>query len=249
MDGVTYNTSANGNGGTATFNGGERGWGGLTFDIASHTKNTITFVVFDREGKSGFPGTAASCLTHTVTPYEWRIAYGVTPSRTSSPIPINLSHQVFWNLDGFAASSGKTVANHTLHLPFSGLRLETSKDGIPTGDIKGNKLNSKYDFWSTARPLGIGLSQAEGEDGGYNDAFLVSRSQPWSQDTHPVAILASPNSGIKLELYTDQEALHMLTWNEPHGKQAPCIFFFCCILIARIFNLLLTGILKRNNYS
>ncbi|KAI9783830.1 MAG: hypothetical protein M1839_003166 [Geoglossum umbratile] len=216
LDGAKYNVSTNGNGGAA-LNGGERGWGQLSFDIVSHTENTITFVVFDREGKSGFPGTAASCLTHTVLPYEWRIAYGVTPSRTSSAMPINLSHQVFWNLDGFAANSTKTIANHTLHLPFSGLRLETDQDGIPTGDIKGNKLGSKYDFWSATRPLGRGLNNVDGEENGYNDAFLISRSQPWDKDTHPVATLASPHSGITVDLYTDEEALHMLTWNEPHG--------------------------------
>jgi aldose 1-epimerase len=201
-----------------TINGGKHSWGRMSFDIPAHTKNSITFVVFDYSGKNGFPGTIYSSLTHTVTPYEWRIAYGVTPAVAKSPV--SLSNQVFWNLDGFARESVKTVADHTLHLPFSGLRLAIDQDGIPTGDIYGNKKNSTYNFWSASRPLGIGMTKA---DSGYNDTFLISRSQPWDWNAKPVATLASPHSGIKLDLYTDQEAVHVLTWNEEDGDQALCI--------------------------
>jgi galactose mutarotase-like enzyme len=115
-----------------------------------------------------------------------------------------LSNQIFWNLDGFARESVKTVIDHTLHLPFSGLRLDVDQDGIPTGNISRNKRNPTYDFWSACRPLGVGLGKA---DAGYNDTFLVIRSLPWDWNTKPVATLASPQSGIKLDLYTDQEVL------------------------------------------
>lgn len=225
LDGVTFNTSVNGNvnGKSMTINGGERGWGRTTFDVVSHMKDSITFVTFDR-GKNGFPGTTASSLTHTLTPYQRHIAFGVTPTMAKSPI--SLSQQVFWNLDGFTRNSTKTVGDHTLHLPYSGLRLDTDQDGIPTGDIRGNKLNSTYDFWSTSRPLSAGLNKAESNSKcsakctGYDDTFLISRSQPWSKDNNPVATLASPHSGIKLDLYTDQEALHVLTWNAQDGERA-----------------------------
>lgn len=224
LDDIRYNTSANGNvdGKPRTINGGEHGWGRMSFDVASHMKDSITFVVFDR-GKNGFPGTAVSSLTHTLTPHAWHIAFGVTPTMAKSPI--SLSQQVFWNLDGFAEGSTKTVAEHTLHLPFSGLRLAADQDGIPTGDIIGNKVNSTYDFWSASRSLATGLRAVEtsSKNGGakctgYDDTFLISRSQPWSKDNSPVATLSSPQSGIKLDLYTDQEALHVLTWNEADGS-------------------------------
>jgi aldose 1-epimerase len=200
-----------------TIDGGTSPWGRMSFDVVMHTENSITFVVFDFR-MNGFPGTVCSSLTHTVTPYEWRIAYGVTPTQTKTPI--NLSNQVFWNLDGFARESVKAVTDHTLHLPFSGLRLAVDQDGIPTGDISGNKKNSTYDFWSAPRPLGAGLSKA---NAGYSDTFLIGRSQPWDWNTQPVASLASPHSGIKLDLYTEQEALHVLTWNEEDGEHALCV--------------------------
>ncbi|ETS86471.1 hypothetical protein PFICI_00299 [Pestalotiopsis fici W106-1] len=191
VDGHTYHLSANGNNGTSTYDGGARGWSRMALDVGSHTKNSITFAVFDRPGKNGFPGSCGSSLTHSVYPNEWRISYGVTPSRTDHAIPISLSHQTFWNLDGFATG---TVSEQTLHLPFSGMRLEQDDHGIPTGDIKGNIKDSCHDFWSSPK-------------------VLVTRRSPWEKDSNPVATLSSPRSGIKVDLYTDQEAIRLLTWD------------------------------------
>jgi aldose 1-epimerase len=210
LNGITYHTSANGNNGTTTYNGGDNGWERKPFDIASHTHNSITFVFFDRPSKSGFPGTAGSSLTHSVYPYEWRISYGVTPTRTSHPIPINLSLKTYWNLDGFGTSiTSKTIAEHKLHLPFSGLRLEEDEHHVPTGDTKANRMHSAHDFWSAPRPLREGIAQR----GGYDDLFLVSRPQPWERDSNPVASLSSARSGVKVDMYTDQEAVRIVTWD------------------------------------
>ena len=206
---VEYHTSANGNEGTTTHDGGERGWSRMALDVGSHTKNSITFVVFDRAGKNGFPGNAGSSLAHTVSPYEWRIAYGVTPTRTSDPVPINLSHQTFWNLDGFHNGSSGTVAEHTLHLPFSGLRLDEDGQGIPTGDIKSNSKESCHDFWSGPRLLDECLVTK----GAYDDLYLVGRRSLGDKDSRPVATLSSPKTGISVDMYTDQEAIRLLTWD------------------------------------
>ncbi|KAK9439894.1 Glycoside hydrolase-type carbohydrate-binding, subgroup [Metarhizium brunneum] len=210
-----YHTSANGNNGTSTYNGGVGGWERTTFDVGSRTSNSITFVVFDRAGKNGFPGNSGSALTHSVYPYEWRISYGVTPTRTSDPVPINLSHKTFWNLDGFREGS-ETIKEHRLHLPFSGLRLEEDQDQIPTGNIKGNTKDSEYDFWSLPRSLDVGLARK----GSYDDLFLVNRHQPWEMDSNPVASLSSVKSGITLNMYTDQAAVRLVTWDKPYSNLA-----------------------------
>lgn len=212
---VDYHTSANGNNGTTTLDGGARGWSQNALDVGSHTKNSITFVVFDRAGKNGFPGNAGSSLAHSVYPYEWRIAYGVTPTRTSDPVPINLSHQTFWNLDGFRPGSPGTVADHTLHLPFSGLRLEEDETSVPTGNIKGNPTGSCHDFWSETKEMATCL----GRKGGYNDLYLISRRE---RDDGAVATLSSHRTGISVDMYTDQEAIRLLTWeNRPDRKYLP----------------------------
>ncbi|KAE9376019.1 putative aldose 1-epimerase family protein [Stipitochalara longipes BDJ] len=220
IDGVRYETSANGNGGTSTFNGGEQGWGRRTMDIASHSSNSVTFVIFDR-GWNGFPGTPGACITHTVTPYQWNIAIGLTPVRDSSPV--SLSQQVFWNLDGIAAETNNTVAQHKLRLPYSGFRFAMDEGNVPTGDMKSNAQGSTFDFWSGERrikdgqkfnPAGSGNAPLTGID----ETFLIARSQPWHKDDQAIAILQSDYSGIKVELYTDQEALHVHPWSSVNDK-------------------------------
>ena len=191
-------TSTNGNNGTTTWNGGEEGWEQMTFDVGSHTPNSLTFVVFDHAGKSVFPGNSSSSLTHSVYPYEWRIAYGVTPTRTRFRVPINLSYKTFFNLDGFHKGS-ETIEERRPRLPFSGLRLEEDEHGIPTGDIKGNRIDSAYNFWSAPKMLSKSLSHL----GVLDDLFLLQRPNPWNKDSSLVATLSFDRSGISVDLYTD----------------------------------------------
>ncbi|KAH8896318.1 galactose mutarotase-like protein [Thozetella sp. PMI_491] len=221
IDGVTFSAGeANGNNGTTTYNGGFKGWEHRAFDVASHTSNSITFVGFDRPSKHGFPGSAGYCMTHSVYPNEWRIAYGVTPTRTDVRIPVSLSLKTFFNLDGFGPDpDARTVAEQRLHLPFSGLRLEEDEHGIPTGDIKGNPKYSEHDFWSGPKPLREGFAQRGGPTiARYDDVYLIQRPQPWHWESKPAASLSSARSGIKMELYTDQEAVRIVTWDEEPAR-------------------------------
>ncbi|KAE8154021.1 galactose mutarotase-like domain-containing protein [Aspergillus avenaceus] len=206
VDDTLYNVTGNAHNGTALFNGGDAGWGRQTWDIAAHIDNSITFVLFDRMW-NGFPGVFASCLTHTVTPYQWRIAFGVTPLRRHGPI--NLSQQAFFNLDGFRANnSTQTIFEHTLHLPSAGLRFAVDEFGIPTGDLLSNKKGQEHDFWSSGRRIGTA---------GYDETLHLSHKQHANKEDSPVAILSSAHSGITMKLFTDQDALHVHTWDRQHG--------------------------------
>lgn len=218
LNGFTVNTPANANNGTATYNGGENGWEHRGFDVVSHSQNSVTFITVDRNKPGTIPGSCGGSIQHYVGPYEWRVAYGVTPTRVTHPIPINLSLKTYWNLDGFVGPDKRprTVAEHRLHLPFSGLRLEEDAGHIPTGDIKANRQGSAYDFWSSPKHLGEGIAQTSGR--GYDDLFLVSRRQPWERDSTPVASLSSPLSGVTVSMYTEEEALRIITWDEPDCK-------------------------------
>jgi aldose 1-epimerase len=211
-----YNVTGNVHNGTALFNGGDAGWGRQTWDIAAHINNSITFVLFDRMW-NGFPGVFASCLTHTVTPYQWRIAFGVTPLR--APGPINLSQQAFFNLDGFRGSSNatQTILEHTLHLPSAGLRFAIDELGMPTGDLLSNRIGQEHDFWSAPQEIGPRLPS---EATGYDETFHISHKQPGNKEDAPVAILSSPRSGITMRLFADRDALHVHTWNEKDGEVA-----------------------------
>ncbi|KAK7434905.1 aldose 1-epimerase family protein [Colletotrichum acutatum] len=228
VDNVKRNVWPNAHNGTSTFNGGEEGWGRQTWDVAVHINNSITFLMFDRQW-NGFPGVLASCLTHTVTPYEWRIAFGVTPLLFAGPI--NLSQQVFFNLDGFRSTPTSTSttsrgsdnnntllkharkqSSHRLQLPSSGMRFAMDGQGIPTGDLLSNRKGGDYDFWSSAKPTLDGWHAMD-------DVFAISHMHPEHKMNSPAAILSSTHSGISMSLYTDQDALRVHTWGGSNGKQ------------------------------
>ncbi|KAM3426612.1 hypothetical protein NHJ13734_009359 [Beauveria thailandica] len=200
LNGDTHHPSKNHRDGQSTIHGGDKGWGNVLVHPGARTKNSITFVVFDR-GMDGFPGRAAASLTHTLLPYEWRISFGVTP--LLHEYPISLSQQVFWTLNGLRGS-----ADHALHLPYGGMRLEQDGNGVPTGSIVGNKRGSSLDFWSGPRKPSETL----------DDTFLINRRGGWEMNTAPVASLSSNDSGISVDLYTNQEALHVVTWDDYSGQ-------------------------------
>jgi aldose 1-epimerase len=222
---------------TTLYNGGHHGWGRSTWDVAVHTHNSITFVLFDRTW-NGFPGIFAACLTHTVTPSEWRVAFGVTPLLPTAPL--DLSQQVLFNLDGFRSGGGGggtgTVLEHTLHLPTAGLRFESDGLGIATGNILANRKGREFDFWSTAqRTVGDALRQKPelpgycaargGRDCGYDETFLLAHEDTGRKDERPAVVLSSAHSGVTMSLFTDRDALHVQTWNERDGKSPPRLMF------------------------
>lgn len=254
-DDARVQLQANAHNGTALFNGGEHGWGRTTWDVAVHINNSITFVLFDRMW-NGFPGIFAACLTHTVTPYEWQVAFGVTPLIKTAPL--DLSQEVFFNLDGFRSGGTRTVLDHTLHLPSAGMRFEHDELGIATGNILSNRKAREFDFWSSpARTVGDALRQGpelprhcllEGGRGcGYDEIFLLSHEDTGRKDERPVAVLSSPHSGVSMSLFTDRDALHVHTWNQKDGKRCVLAAVVPVIDSARVGTVVLKKTQGRGN--
>lgn len=222
-DGVVQKITANAYNGAAVFNGGEKGWGRLDWAIPSKTEtDTITFVMFDR-GNNGFPGLFVGCVTHTVSPYEWHIQYGVTPLLMPGG-PLNMAQQVFFNLDGLRTVNGTigSIVDHKLHLPMSGMRFAFDDYGIPTGNILSNKKGDGHDFWSSPKHMEAVISQNQApSDSPYDETFMIAHKYAdYSRRDRPVAVLSSENSGITMEVYTDQDALRVHTWNSEVNGQS-----------------------------
>ncbi|RMY33539.1 hypothetical protein D0865_14431 [Hortaea werneckii] len=73
IDGVTYHTDLNDNGGLDTLHGGKNGWDYRNWTVVAHTPDSITFSLVDEDGEMGFPGQVVSYVTYTLTPYQWHI--------------------------------------------------------------------------------------------------------------------------------------------------------------------------------
>lgn len=215
-DGIRHQVGANAHGGTATYNGGKRGWGRTDWEVPHHSGNSILFVYFDHK-KNGFPGIFVGCVTHTIYPYEWHIGYGVTPLVAEGG-PLNIGQQVFFNLDGLrTGNETNTVLDHRLHLPLSGLRFGIDELGIPTGDLLSNRKGKEHDFWSGPKEIGDAL-KPNPQASSYDETFMLSHRHSDSKRESPAAILSSARSGITMEVYTDQDALHVHTWDQKNGE-------------------------------
>ena len=141
--------------------------------------------------------------------------------------PIMLSSHTYWNLDGFGNPETPTALNHTLHLPYSGQRVSTDGILIPDGIILPNQKGSVNDFWSSPKQIGANLTAPELVDNcgtnctGYDTCYIVNRDQlgPYDwREKGPVATLASPYSGIQIDVFTEQQAFQVYSCNGQNGE-------------------------------
>lgn len=145
--------------------------------------------------------------------------------------PIMLTSHTYLNLDGFQNPQTSLALDRSLYMPYAGLRIAIDNIEVPTGDILGNQQNGVHDFWSTPKPLGANITSPDllGACGynctGYDTCYPFNRDaqmvfRPYSWQKMPLATLASPWSGIQLDLYTDQHAMQVYTCNNMNGKLA-----------------------------
>ncbi|KAK3952176.1 galactose mutarotase-like domain-containing protein [Pseudoneurospora amorphoporcata] len=236
---ITYHVTPNENPtperpeGVDTLHGGPDGWDYRNFTVVAYTNSSITFSIVDPDGKEGFPGQVISYVTYTVSGQTWDIK--MVAIATTKKTPIMLSSHTYWNLDGFELED---ALNHELWMPFAGMRVGVDGILIPTGELLGNERGGVNDFWS--RPKSIGESFGNGTEGttqkglegncgtdctGYDNCYLntlrpspvSSLSDSWRQPSQMVARLSSPHSGIKLEVYSDQDAFQMYSCNQQKG--------------------------------
>ncbi|KAK3073013.1 hypothetical protein LTR53_005786 [Teratosphaeriaceae sp. CCFEE 6253] len=226
IDGVTYHSDPNDNNHNDTLHGGSNGWDHRNWTVAAHTVDSITFSLVDADGTMGFPGDVTAYVSYTLAPYQWHLR--MTALSTMKRTPIMLTSHTYWNLDGFQNPSTPLALNHSLHLPYAGLRTETDSIGIPTGNLLGNKLGSVNDWWSTSKQFVVNISSPAllGNCGfnctGYDNCYIFNREAqgPYDWRRAPVATLGSPFSGIQIDVYTDQDAFQIYTCNNMNGTFA-----------------------------
>ncbi|PHH66433.1 hypothetical protein CDD81_7488 [Ophiocordyceps australis] len=223
----TFHVAPNENGGRNTLHGGPDGWDWRNFSVVSHTPSAITFSLVDAAGKEGFPGEVVSLVTYALRGRSWDMT--MMAMATTDATPIMLSSHTYWNLDGFANTDTNLVLNHSMHMPYSGQRIEVDNILIPTGNIVANLPGSVNDFWSRPKQIGASFDHPDMPNNcgfnctGYDNCFTVDRAAlgPYDWRTQgPVATLSSQWSGIQLDVYTNQHAMQMYSCSGMNGSMA-----------------------------
>ncbi|KAI1139943.1 galactose mutarotase-like protein [Hypoxylon sp. FL0543] len=220
IDGTTYTTQLND--GSNTLHSGTNNWSYRVWNVTDFTKDSITFTVRDASNSSqGMLGLVKGQVTYSVSGSKWNIKMEATSPEAKTPLM--LTHHTYFNLDAYKNPDTVKIWNHTLYLPYSKRYLVADDGALPTGEIGTAEPDSINDFAS--RPgLFLGHARSDpkfagncgggGACEGYNGYFLIDDAPKDAA----VVQLASPFSGIKADLRTDQPGIVLYSCNWMDGS-------------------------------
>ena len=190
--------------------GGERGfdqqlWG-------SHVAgDSVTFTYVSRHGEEGYPGQLTTHVTYQLTEdSQLAIRYR---AMTDRPTPVNLSNHSYWNLAGHGAGRD-ALLRHQVTINADAV-LEVDDQCLVTGR-QLPVADSAFDF-RLPRPLGEAMAAAPG--GGFDHNFCLER--PADGGAGAAAAVHSPDTGIAMEVFTDQPGMQFYTGNFLPAEGAP----------------------------
>jgi len=213
IDGVKYEITKNL--GQHTLHGGAKTFEKTVWDIESVSENTVVMSCVLEDGLDGFPGTFKTYLTFTVTDDD---ALSLNfKSTTDKPTVCNLSHHVYFNLNGF---DGSEIVDHILQINADKI-LEVDSALIPSGKFV-NVKDTPFDFNEPARigdrqdRSGLPVSSTGPFDKDskvtmFDNCFCVNHTSEGVVEK--VAEVYSPASGIKLEVFNNHPGLQVYTGN------------------------------------
>jgi len=148
----------------------------------------VTLSCVSEHLEEGYPGNLKAFVTYQLREdNEVKITYKAT---TDAETHVNLTNHSYFNLDGKV-----TILDHNL-LINSPYYLEVDENLIPSGKLL-NSLNTPFDRNR------ISLLGREGFKG-FDDTFVLAEGKL-------KALLASPNTGIQMKVYTNQPAIVVYT--------------------------------------
>lgn len=189
--------------------GGDKGFDKVVWDVlsAGMTDNGVGLLMryVSPDGEEGYPGTLTTIVEYELTNDDV-FAIDVTAT-TDAATPVNVVHHSYWNLNGH--DSG-TILEHELQLDASRF-TPVDKTLIPLGHLEPVE-GTALDF-RASKVIGrdIGQLPPEGDDpGGYDHNFVLDGSEG---GFHRAGRLHSPDSGITMEVWTNQPGVQFYTGN------------------------------------
>lgn len=213
LDGVEYQLTKNN--GAHTLHGGRQGFDHTVWDVESVQSDKLVFSTTLADGLDGFPGNFKTVLTFSITEDNaLSIEY---KAETDKPTVCNLSHHVYFNLNGAGNSD---VLGHMLTIDADNI-TETDETLIPTGKIIPVD-GTVFDF---RQPVRIGDRQAavamvwgqpapeipEGMVRSYDQNFCLNHGA--AKEVGHAATLYSPETGRQIDMFNNHPGVQIYTGN------------------------------------
>jgi aldose 1-epimerase len=188
--------------------GGVYGFHNQVWDVRAVTDTSIVLTYLSVDGEMGYPGNLNVKATYILnSKNELSMELSATTDKST---PINLTNHTFFNLAG--EGSG-TILNHILTIPAQ-YTCPVNADKIPTGKLMSVK-NTPFDF-RKPKPIGKDLQLEKTDEqlkfaGGYDHHFVLSKKK--NNVLKLAATAFDPQSGRKMEVFTDEPCVHLFTAN------------------------------------
>lgn len=204
LNGKTYHLEKND--GNNHLHGGKHNFAFRVFQ-ADHVDNKIIFTRTFPDGEGGYPGNLDVKVI-----YEWtedNRLFLTYQALSDADTVFNITNHSYFNLDGFESDS---ILNHELQI-FADRLTEADDESLSTGvilPVEGTPFDFRH-FKTIGRDIASDhylIRYGHGFDHNYvldGDGF------------RKVAILQSPDSGIRMTCYTDEPGMQLYTGNYLSG--------------------------------
>ncbi len=191
------------NNGSNCLHGGIEGFQSKVWDRQVNLKKKVTFYYVSADGEEGFPGEVKTCVSYELTD-ENEIVIHLRASADRKTI-VNLTNHAYFNLNG---EGNGDILNHfvTIHADEF---LPIKDNNTPIGNIIPVE-GSAFDFRESKKIVDQIASHEEQISlaKGFDHTFV--NTQPISS---PIAEAYAEESGIVLNVFTDNPSLHFYTGN------------------------------------
>ena len=204
VDGVEYQLPQNNFG--HCLHGGPTGWQYQVYEVVEADATHVKILRDSPDGDNAFPGNVKAYVTYTLTEDNAiDIYYEAT---TDKPTVINMTNHSYFNLNG---DPNTTVLDNVMYIN-SSTTTPVGEGLIPTGEI-ASLLGGPMDF-TTPKVIGQDINATDNEQIALGNGF----DHNWILDTKgdvtvPAATVVSPNTGIRLDVYTDEPGIQVYSGN------------------------------------
>ncbi len=198
------------NNGIHHLHGGTTGWQYRVYTAHQTAPNSLELTLHSPDGDNGYPGNVEAMVFYTLTDDN---AIDIkTVANADQPTYVNMTNHAYFNLSGDANNS---IIDNTLYVNAAAY-TPVDDQFMTTGEV-ATVENTPFDFTS---PSVIGDridSHFEQLDNGhgYDHNWVLNAK---GKINTVAAILTSPISGVKLEVYTDKPGLQIYTGNFMDGS-------------------------------
>ena len=206
LDGKTQSLTINS--GANHQHGGSKGFHNQVWEVKTVTDSSLVLSYISVDGEMGYPGTLQVEATYQLTSNnELTLRLLATTDKTTI---VNLTNHAFFNLAG---EGNGTILDHILTIP-SNYFCKVNSDKIKTGVLlkvsrtpfdfrKGKSIGKDIVLETSDEQLKIGL--------GYDQSYVLKKKK--SNKILLAATVVDPNSGRKLEVFTNNMGVHFFSAN------------------------------------